>query len=58
MNGNSRPIRVPSIPPRKSSVLDDIEQIVNPTTPEAKRDKAEFIRDELARIGNEIDRKR
>lgn len=51
---NKRPVRVPDVP-KKPSALDEIEQIINPTTPEAKRAKAEFIRDEYARIGNAID---
>jgi len=48
--------RVPNIPPRRpDDPLEEIEQIINPTTPAARRAKAEFIRDELARISKEID---
>ena len=49
--------RVPNVPaPPTDDPLYEIEQIIHPTTPTARRSKAEFIRDELARIGNEIDR--
>ena len=58
MKRSNRPARVPNVPAKPASIMDEVEQIIDPTTPEAKRQKAEFIRDELARIGNEIDRKR
>ncbi|MET3925528.1 hypothetical protein [Devosia sp. 2618] len=46
--------RVPSIPRRPITPLDEIEAMLNVSDDEGKRRQAEFIRDELARIGNEI----
>lgn len=50
--------RVPNVPPRRPyDILDEVEQIIRPTTPKALREQREFIRDELARLGNEIDQR-
>jgi hypothetical protein len=51
---NTRPPRVFTVPPNPSSLLDEIEKIINPTTPEAKQAVAQFVRDERARIANAI----
>jgi len=50
--------RVPSIPRKLPSELDEIEAMLNEPAGEKLRLQAEFIREELARIGNEIDRPR
>ena len=48
--------RVPNVSAqRPDDPLYEVEQIIHPTTSAARRAKAEFIRDELARIANEID---
>ena len=49
--------RVPSIPRKPPSDLDVIEAMINAPLDEKLRQQAEFIREELARIGNEKHRK-
>jgi hypothetical protein len=48
--------RVPSIPRKPPSDLDEIEAMINAPADEKLKLQAEFIREELARIGNEVDR--
>lgn len=46
--------RVPPTP-RKTNPLDEIEAMLNVSSEEARRRQAEFILEELARVGNEVD---
>ena len=48
--------RVPSISRKRQSELDEIEAMLSGTDEEKLREQAEFIREELARIGDEMDR--
>lgn len=48
--------RVPLISRKLPSELDEIEAMLNEPADEKLRLQAEFIREELARIGNEVDR--
>jgi len=49
--------RVPNFPPKNPDELqEEIEQIINPSTPAARRARAQFKRDVLARIREEIER--
>lgn len=48
---NTRPIRVPDIPPRDE--LWELRQIISPTTSEAKRERRQFIKDETKRKPDE-----
>jgi hypothetical protein len=51
--------RVPDVPPKwPYDILEEVRQVIQPTTPKALREKRDFIRNELARIGNEVDQRK
>lgn len=55
MTNNTRPIRPPNMPP-PPSLLDEIQEMIDPTTVRSVIDNARFASSEIAKARAEIDK--